>query len=74
MATRQGLPADFVREYSYFELILLLIRAYSRAFVRLPTLLRQRSQISKSRRITTKEWYELISRFKLDAIELALKA
>ena len=51
-----------------------MIRAYSRALFRLPVLLRQRREISRTRRITTREWYDLISRFKLDAIELALKA
>ena len=33
----------------------------------------KRRQIRESRTITTREWYDLISRFKLDAIELALK-
>ena len=74
LATRQGLPSDFVREYSYLGLLGVLLRAYSRAFFRLPTLLRQRRAISARRKISTREWYDLISRFKLDAIELALKA
>jgi GT2 family glycosyltransferase len=74
LATRQGLPRDFVREYSYVGLLGLLIRAYSRALFRLPALLRQRREISAGRKISTREWYDLISRFKLDAIELALKA
>ena len=30
-------------------------------------------RLSKMRKLTTREWYGLISRFKLDAIELALK-
>jgi GT2 family glycosyltransferase len=74
LVTRQGLPRDFVKEYSYLGLLGVLIRAYSRAMFRLPTLLRQRREISKRRTISTREWYDLISRFKLDAIELALKA
>jgi hypothetical protein len=73
VATRQGLSNDFVREYSYWGLAGVLLRAYSRALFRLPALLRQRRQISEARKITTREWYDLISRFKLDAIELALK-
>ena len=74
VATRQGLSSDFVKEYSYWGLTLVLIQAYSRALFRLPVLLRQRREISRTRKISTREWYDLISRFKLDAIELALKA
>ncbi|MCB9879357.1 MAG: glycosyltransferase family 2 protein [Planctomycetes bacterium] len=72
-ATHNGLSSDFVREYSVFQLAWLLLRAYLAAMIRVPGMLMQRRRISKQRRITTQEWYGLISRFKLDAIELALK-
>jgi hypothetical protein len=36
-------------------------------------MLKKRRQIRDSRTLSTREWYDLISRFKLDAIELALK-
>ena len=36
-------------------------------------MLRKRRAISSTRTIAAREWYDLISRFKLDAIELALK-
>jgi hypothetical protein len=36
-------------------------------------MLRKRRAIAAMRRISIAEWYQLISRFKLDAIELALK-
>jgi len=36
-------------------------------------MLRARYRIMKNRKISKREWYELVSRFKLDAIELALK-
>jgi GT2 family glycosyltransferase len=74
VATRQGLPAEFVKEYSFLGLVGVLFRAYGMALIRLPVLLRQRSKISKRRTISTQEWYAMISRFKLDAIEIALKA
>jgi GT2 family glycosyltransferase len=72
-ATHQGLPSDFVKEYSYPQLAVLLVRAYTAALMRLPEMLGKRREISRRRRISTAEWYQLISRFKLDAIELALK-
>ena len=52
---------------------MVLIHAWSAALLRLPRMLRKRREISASRKISVREWYDLISRFKLDAIELALK-
>jgi GT2 family glycosyltransferase len=72
-ATHQGLSSEFVKEYSYLQLALLLMQAYAAALLRLPEMLRKRRAIAAMRRISIKEWYDLISRFKLDAIELALK-
>jgi len=71
--THQGLSSDFVKEYSLLRLAVLLVQARVAAWCRLPRMLRKRRQIRESRTITTREWYDLISRFKLDAIELALK-
>ena len=72
-ATHVGISSDFVKEYSWFQLIWILLRAYTAALFRLPRMILERHRLSKRRKITTREWYDLISRFKLDAIELALK-
>jgi GT2 family glycosyltransferase len=72
-ATRQGLSSDFVKEYSLARLVLLIIQAWLAALYRLPRMLSKRRKISDRRKISVREWYEMISRFKLDAIELALK-
>lgn len=72
-ATHSGLSSDFVKEYSWFQLAWLMLRAYTAALFGLPRMLRARARIMKRRKITKREWYELVSRFKLDAIELALK-
>jgi hypothetical protein len=71
--THQGLSSDFVKEYSVARLFVLLLQARAAALFRLPRMLRKRRQIRDARTITVREWYDLISRFKLDAIELALK-
>jgi GT2 family glycosyltransferase len=71
--THRGLSGHFVKEYSWAGLLFVMIRAYSAALVRLPEMLVKRRRISRARRISVGEWYSLISRFKLDAIELALK-
>ena len=52
---------------------MVLLHAWSAALWRLPRMLRKRRAISSTRTIAVREWYDLISRFKLDAIELALK-
>jgi GT2 family glycosyltransferase len=71
--THQGLSADFVKEYSVARLFVLLLQARIAALYRLPRMLAKRRKIRNSRKISVREWYDLISRFKLDAIELALK-
>jgi len=71
--THQGLSAEFVKEYSLMRLFVLLIQARIAALYRLPRMLAKRKRIRKARKISVREWYGLISRFKLDAIELALK-
>ena len=71
--THLGISAEFVKEYSWIQLFFVLLRAYAAATMRLPTLLRQRRNLCRSRTISKEEWYRLFSRFKLDAIELALK-
>ncbi|MBK8099345.1 MAG: glycosyltransferase family 2 protein [Planctomycetes bacterium] len=72
-ATHTGLSAEFMKEYSKLQLAWILLRAYTAALWRLPRMLRERHRLSKRRKISTREWYDLISRYKLDAIELALK-
>lgn len=72
-ATHRGLSDEFVKEYSLPQLAVLLARAYAAALWALPRMIRRRRAISRARRISVEEWYALVSRFKLDAIELALK-
>jgi len=71
--THQGLSAEFVKEYSLMRLFVLLVQARIAALYRLPRMLAKRKRIRNARKISVREWYGLISRFKLDAIELALK-
>jgi GT2 family glycosyltransferase len=71
--THRGMSDRFVKEYSWLELAWIMTRAYSAALLRLPEMLRKRRSISRQRTLSVDDWYRLISRFKLDAIELALK-
>jgi GT2 family glycosyltransferase len=72
--THHGISADFVKEYSFARLMVLLVQVRLVALYRLPRMLAKRRAIRRARTISVREWYGLISRFKLDAIELALKS
>ena len=71
--THQGASSGFLKEYSKTRLFILLIQAHGSALLRLPKMFAKRRQLQRTRTISVREWYDLISRFKLDAIELALK-
>jgi GT2 family glycosyltransferase len=71
--THQGASSKFLKEYSTARLFVLLVQARLAALLRLPRMLAKRRAIQRTRTISVREWYELISRFKLDAIEIALK-
>jgi hypothetical protein len=71
--TRQGLAGKFARDYSYTAGAVTICRAYVAALRQLPAMLRARRRIHRRMRLSKRERYALISRFKLDAIDLALK-
>jgi GT2 family glycosyltransferase len=72
-ATRQGISGDFVKEYSYRELFIILCRAWASAMIGLPEMFAKRRTIARTRKLTRAEWHALVSRNKLRALELALK-
>ena len=71
--THQGATAAALKEYSSLRLFAILIEARVAALLRLPRMIGKRRHIQKTRHLSVREWYDLISRYKLDAIELALK-
>lgn len=71
--THQGISGSFARDYSRFQLVWIVAKAYFSALLKLPDMLRERKKIQKGRNISTQELYFLISKYKLDAIEIALK-
>ncbi|MBX3025900.1 glycosyltransferase family 2 protein [bacterium] len=72
-ATRQGLAGKFARDYSYAQGATTIAAAYLAAAWHLPPMWRARRHIQRRSALSKRQLYELISRFKLDAIELALK-
>lgn len=71
--THQGASSKFLKEYSSARLVVVLLRAWLAALVMLPRMVAKRRAIQRARRVSVRDWYDLISRFKLDAIEIALK-
>ena len=71
--THQGASSELAKQYSPSRLFVLLVQARLAALWRLPRMFSKRRAIQRARTVSVREWYELISRFKLDAIELALK-
>ena len=72
-ATHRGISSEFVEKYSVVRSVWIVLWAHCAAALRVPRMLRKRRELSRKRKLSTAEWYFLISRFKLDAIELALK-
>jgi glycosyltransferase involved in cell wall biosynthesis len=63
----------FARDYSLLQVMVIVLHAHPAALWRLPQMIAQRRAILRGSRLSRRERYEVISRFKLDAIELALK-
>jgi len=71
--TNRGASGGFVRNYSKFELAVVLTRALASAIAGLPYVRRQAREIREKRRLSQPDFYRVISRFKLSALDLALK-
>lgn len=73
VVTQRGASGKFVRDYSRFDLMIILIRALLAGFRAIPAMLKQRRSIKTKSQISRKDFYTLFSKFKLSALELALK-
>jgi GT2 family glycosyltransferase len=69
----KGSSGQFAQQNSKRELIWVLIKAYLSGLKGLPQILKKRREIMKKKRISHREFYRLMSRFKISARELALK-
>jgi GT2 family glycosyltransferase len=68
-----GISAEFVKEYSFLEGVWIILRAHVAGLASLPALIKQRRAIARTRTISKQQWRDLFRRFRLDALELALK-
>jgi len=71
--TYKGVSGSFTRNYSRFELLSILVRAYVSALRQLPAMVRERRRVQKGRRLKRVERHRLFWRWRLPILEMALK-
>jgi GT2 family glycosyltransferase len=69
----KGSAGQFVRRYSRFEALGVLVRSIIAAFSEVPQMARQRRLIQRTRKLDKRQYNKLIGRFKLPAAELVFK-
>ncbi|MDP8234934.1 MAG: glycosyltransferase family 2 protein [Candidatus Erginobacter occultus] len=69
----KGAAGAFAREYSPFSLPVILFRAHLSALKGLPRMWRKRREIRREKKVSNREFYRWLKRFRLTARELALK-
>lgn len=69
----KGAAGKFTESAPATDLIAILVKAYLHAFIHLPALLRQRKEIARIRRASSREISSWFDRFSISARELALK-
>lgn len=70
---RRGLAGNVASQHSSGRLLLALIRAYASGVRGLRPILRKRREVFRRRRISSREFYALITKFRISARELALR-
>jgi hypothetical protein len=71
--TGRGAAGRFGREYSRWELLRILVKAYISAFQGLPKMWKKRKEIRKLTRVDKEEILEWFERFGINAREISLK-
>jgi GT2 family glycosyltransferase len=71
--SRRGLAGGVAREHSPVRLAAALLRAYASGIAGLPRILAKRRAALGARRLTDREFYRLLARFRVSARELALR-
>jgi GT2 family glycosyltransferase len=71
--TGKGISSSFVRDYSHWQLLGILVRSYAAAFRLLPGLWRERRKIQSRRRLGALAVYVLMKKYRLPVLELTFK-
>jgi GT2 family glycosyltransferase len=70
---RRGLAGGVVRDHSAAGLLFALMRAYFSGVCGLPAVLKKRRQVFRKRRICSREFLQIIRRYRISARELACR-
>jgi GT2 family glycosyltransferase len=70
---RRGLAGGVARQHSPGRLFLAMVRAYASGLKGLGPILRKRREVFRRRRISNREYYALMRRFRISARDLALR-
>jgi hypothetical protein len=70
---RRGLAGGVTRDHSAARLLWALLRAYVSGLKGMGKILRKRREIFRNRRISTREFYSLLRKYRISARELALR-
>ncbi len=71
--TGQGASGKFSRQYSVFQAVKVLLRAWGAALKGVPRILKQRKAFSRLNRINRIDLYRLFCRYRISVREIALK-
>jgi len=69
----RGSSSQFVRNFPFWHLLYSVFRAYFSALKGLPRALKQRFKIKKQQKISNREFYSLLKKFRLNFKELTFK-
>jgi GT2 family glycosyltransferase len=69
----QGASARFSEKHSVLRAMMILLKAWGAALAAVPAICRQRRAFSRLRRISRREFYRLLCRYRISAREVALK-
>jgi GT2 family glycosyltransferase len=69
----RGLAGGVTREHSRWSLFVALLRAYFSGFKGLGSILRKRRDVFRNKKLSNREFYALVRKYRISARELALK-
>jgi len=73
MFSRRGLAGGVAREHSGWGLLAAGLRAYASGLAGSPRILRKRRQVLRNRRLSNREFFQLLQKYRISARELALR-
>ena len=71
--SHRGLAGGVAREHDAWSLFKCLVKAYASGIAGLPEIWQKRRQVFRRRKITSREFYRLVAKYRISARELAIR-